>query len=125
MNDAKEMELRNFSRKQTFLLNGKPMLSGYSFNCGCEEYMLVKRINATESREEGNYYYMKVIRGTENQVGFEIIRDANLANALWTKIMESFSLDDVLEKLLGCDGTGNSSEIFLSRGIKINCNNCG
>lgn len=98
MDDSSCKEILNFSGKKTFKLNGKPTLSGYSFIYDNEEYLYAKKINSTESREEGNYYFMKVIRGENGQMGFIIIKENDPAYDLWTKMIETFSLEEVFEK---------------------------
>ena len=83
-------------QKKTYKLNGKPRLSGYSFLYDDEEYLCVKKINANESREEGNYNLMKVIRGLDDQVRLSIINKNDPTNVLWTKVIDS--LEESYEK---------------------------
>ena len=80
----------------TYKLNGKPSLSGYRFFYDNDEYLCAKGINSNESREEGSYNLLKVIRGVDEQVGLTIINKNDPANALWTKVIES--LEERFEK---------------------------
>lgn len=121
MDSVRDHEIRNFSKKMTFKLNGKPSLSGYSFNYGNEEFLLAKKINVTESREEGDYCIMKIIRGIDDQIGFKMIADSNLTNSIWTKIIDAFSLEEVLETLLERRSTGLSPAEKIIDDIKIKC----
>ena len=117
MDSVRDREIRHFSKKMTYKLNGKPSLSGYSFYYGNEEFLLVKKINVTESREEGNYCIMKIIRGIDDQMGFKMIEDSDLTNAIWTKIVDVFSLEEVLETLLKRSNTGLSPAKTIIDGI--------
>ena len=100
MEDTNFKKIQYFSRKRVFKLDGKPRLSGYSFFYDDEEYIYAKKINSIESREEGSYYFLKVIRGVDDQIGLTVIKDNILIYDLWTKIIDAFSLEKVFEKAI-------------------------